>query len=76
MVVGKPLRKPLVLYCIYDRPLDHPNHFVVRRWHGLTPDKSCELCDSLREARNVVPRGLTCLSRLPQDDPTIVEVWL
>ena len=31
---------------------------------------------TLDEVRGMLPRGLTCLSRAPIDDPKIVESWL
>jgi hypothetical protein len=34
------------------------------------------IAGSLDAARLIIPPGLTCLDRHPDDDPTIVETWL
>jgi hypothetical protein len=72
----------MVLWTIYDHPSDYPNHFVVRR-HGIDADfnvplvdAKCKLADSLEEARELLPPGLHCLGREPEDDPVIVETWI
>ena len=71
----------LTIYVIYDHPQDYPDNFVVRT---QTPDKNGAiayglptLCDTLTEARQVVPPGLYRLPRMPGDDVHgIVECWL
>lgn len=68
------------LWVIYDHPKDHPDAFVVRRWHidqGITmPDKDCLLAESLPEARGLIPYGRFRLPRQEKDDPVIVESWI
>lgn len=69
-------------WAIYEHPDDAPRHYVVRRWdivRGLVeprPHLEPSLADSLTAARAIIPRGLTRVGRSPDDDPTIVEVWL
>lgn len=69
----------VVMYVIYDRPLDYPDHVVVRRWTvGTTPlpGVGVKLHESIEAARGSLPHGLTCLGREPHDDPFIVESWV
>lgn len=65
-------------FVIYEYPADYPEHFVVRRWE-ITPGSALpgdgSLHDTLEEARTMVPPGLVCLPRAPDDDAAIVEVW-
>jgi len=69
----------LEMFVIYDRPTDHPNHFVVRRWlvhHYPAPCEACTLHNSLEEARRSLPDGLTRVRRDVNDEQQIVETWL
>lgn len=70
----------LNLYVIYENPKDFPGKFVVRR-HAVmagqsVPDKQGIVCNTLKEARSMVPSGLVNLHRFPEDDPVIKEVWV
>lgn len=69
----------LIQYVIYQRPKDHPEGYVVRRWRigeqGLEAESFAWRVDTLEQARAVVPAGLYCLGRMPGDDPVILEVW-
>jgi hypothetical protein len=73
MEVGNP--EPFRFYVVFDHPIDHPNHFVVRIFLDDKPTTSFELATTLNEARAKMPKGLYCLPRDPQDDPKIVESW-
>jgi len=72
----------LSLFTIYDHPTDVPEPFgfVVREWHirkeGAVPDPEARFAMTLEEARALIPAGLYCLDRNPEDDPKIVETWL
>lgn len=73
----------LYMFTIYDDPTDHPGKFVVRRWWldfpGGEPFKDTEptaVVPTLEEARAAVPEGMYRLSRLPNDEPQIVETWI
>ena len=79
---GKKDEKPeekLELWTVYERPLDYPDHYVVRQWkispHGPIPGPA-QLADSLEHARRLVPPYTYRLDPLPGDDPCIVEVWV
>lgn len=67
------------VWVIYDHPSDHPDHFVVRRQFAgkgeIVIDQRCWLCNTLAEARQVIPPGLVQFARNPEDDPVIVESW-
>jgi hypothetical protein len=76
------MNNALPIWVIYEKPLDFPNSFVVRRQWATTPitfDKDFILAPSLAQARAAlcakVP-GLVCIQRDPSDDPCIVESWL
>lgn len=67
-------------YTIYERPADHPDCFVVRQWHIYRGDSEpmqgeARTADTLDDARELVPEGLVCIVRSPEDDETIVETW-
>lgn len=64
------------MFVVYDHPLDHPEHVVMRMWLTDRPTLAAWTYDELDEARQAVPRGLVRLPRAPEDDAKIVEVWL
>lgn len=71
----------LPMWTIYERPLDYPAGYVVRRWHVLPEgqmqaDLAAQYAGTLEEARATIPPGLVRLGRAPADDPSILEVWL
>jgi hypothetical protein len=69
----------LSLYTVYENPFDYPGKFVVRRFEvftGATDPNPLIVCDTLEEVRAVLPPGLVCLPRHPDDDPVILETWL
>jgi hypothetical protein len=72
--------KQLVQYVIYNKPKDHPHHYVVREWligpGTATPGKLVGLADNLKNARQLVPPGMDLLPRFANDDPVIEEVWM
>ena len=70
----------ITMWCIYDHPSDHPNHFVVREWKveggiNIIPDDAA-LFDTLEAARASLPAGVTRFNAMVEDDPVIVEVWM
>lgn len=68
-----------VNYQIADRPPDYPDSVVVRRQTpGCTPLRGVgvTLHDSIEEARDSLPAGLTCIGRDPHDDPFVIENWV
>lgn len=71
----------MILYTIYERPSDHPSHFVVRgheilRKGGTRPQTDFKLADTLDEARRCIPPGYVNIGREPEDDSSIVETWI
>jgi len=69
----------MVAFAIYHKPLDYPDHWVVRRWFSLSdgrvvPDVVPRLADTLAEARALVPPGLVRMTDSP--DPFLFESWL
>lgn len=80
----------LEMWTIFDHPADHPDRVVVRRFVvGPAPategrpagihSGDAHLCASVSEARKWLAGerpGLACLSRSPEDDPSVVETWL
>lgn len=71
------------MFVIYRRPLDHPAHYVVRKWlvlpHPACPLLAslwCTLHDTLDEARESMPRGLRLVPHEEGLDPVIAERWI
>lgn len=77
-----PVEEPtcLYVYAIYDRPKDHPDHFVVRRWKVVrgkpTRQKPVVIADSLEDARTCVPPGKMRFDRTTLVRDVIAEAWL
>lgn len=66
---------------IYDHPKDFPDSFVVRSQWPLPGgviafSKVARTAPTLEAARKLIPQGLYCIKRSPEDDPVIVESWL
>jgi hypothetical protein len=68
------------MYVIYEKPLDFPNCFVVRRYlisrHGAKLTLDHFTAATLEDARNGIPFGLVRIERDPLDEPQIVESWI
>jgi hypothetical protein len=64
------------LYCVYRRPIDFPDVFVVRILEGSTPGEVVAIGETLESVRSQLPSGLTNIGRDSQDEPQIVEVWI
>lgn len=71
----------LAVWVIYDHPRDFPKGFVLRpqfatrsgaviaspeAWYASDPDT----------LRSILPPGVVCMARHPQDDPAILETWI
>lgn len=72
-------RDDLPMFAVYDSPRDHPGKFVVRLFRTIPdvyPTNFAEVFDTLEQARGFIPAGLVCLTRNPQDHPSVVETWL
>lgn len=71
----------LDLWTVYFNPSDYPGKYIARRsevrGNGPTMTADIIVTDTLRAIRQALHnRGLICLSRDPEDDAVIVEVWL
>jgi hypothetical protein len=72
----------LAIWTVYDHPRDYPDKIVARRWDvdydGAKPTSSIIVGPDLQTLRDILEfeMHLTCLARLPEDDPKIVETWL
>lgn len=73
----------LLLFTIYHRPVDFPDAeyavraFIVTAGEEPTALPGVLLCDTLEDARAVVPpEADACISRSDTDPPTVVETWL
>lgn len=70
----------LRLWCIYEKPSDFPNSFVVRQWivndGGATPEPGCILEPTLERARRHIPFGSVRFPHIEGEDPCIVETWV
>lgn len=73
------MENKLAMFTIYERPLDFPDRYVVRRWFACAPepvpDVVPRLAASLEHARELVPPGLYRQPRQDGDDPFILETW-
>lgn len=68
-------------YVIYENPKDAPEKHIIRQWAAfecftILKAGVAYVCESLVQARSLVPNGLVCMNRMPGDDPCIVEVWI
>ncbi len=77
----------LTFWVIYRRPRDYPKGCVLRaQWPmrdgTVVADTIAWFSDyeddaqSIAALRDILPPGLTCLGRQPNDDPCIVESWV
>ena len=75
-------RVPLDQYAISGpNQKEAPGMFMVRRWvigdqPDPVPDQDFKAAPSLEEARKLVPFGYHCIERAPDDDVSLVEVWV
>ena len=73
-------RGQLTIWTIYDRPIDHPDGFIARRFEvgrGNTVATPEILTGKLEDIRQAFWRaGLMKRSRRDGDEPNIVESWV
>lgn len=69
----------LTMWVIYERPLDYPDSYVLRRWRVMPgkvePEPEPTAVGPLGYIRKQLPADLTCMGRNPNDDPKILETW-
>lgn len=73
-------QQPIRMYVIYHNPLDIPDaEYVVRQYDIVSGIRVSQgllgKADILKEARKLIPSGLTNLGRHESDDNVIVESW-
>lgn len=66
----------LPIYTVYFDTKDYPGRYVVRLFATDKPTTWARSAETLDEVRALIPPGLVRLLRHPDDEPTIVEVWL
>ncbi len=70
----------LTVYVIFERPIEFPNGYVVRRQiavaGGVWIDPIAVGVATLEQARAEVPPGLFNLGRRPGDAPAVLETWI
>lgn len=66
----------LSMWTIYERPKDHPEGYVARRFESIMPTNDM-LVGELEGLRDTLSQaGLFCVPRSADDEPPIVETWL
>jgi hypothetical protein len=72
--------EPLVMWTVYKHPADYPGWFVARPFaitsRGSIAGSQVLKARTLKAVRDMLPPGLTCLTRSPDDEPQIVETWV
>jgi hypothetical protein len=73
------LPPPVELWTVYERP--NPLQYVAKLTlidgDGVHPTDRLRVSSYLETIRaELLARGLQCLKRDPEDDPSIVELWL
>ena len=70
----------LTMWTVYDRPTDHPDSFVARRWSIEPGGARAERVTIV--ARAIAPirawlhaTGFHRMPAMPGDDPVILETW-
>lgn len=69
----------LTNWTFFDHPADFPNSYVARKFINAEPTDEVVVVPTLKELRRIICRmdgSLTCVRRLPEDHPCIIEVWL
>jgi hypothetical protein len=80
-VIGQSRATPLSILTVYRHPKDHPDKYVVREFildvdGQLLARKSCDLADTLEEARKFIPEGRCCFSEPNTPGLPAVESWI
>lgn len=70
----------LFTYVVYFNPSDFPGRYVMRGFACVdgeaTPSAIAISGETIEKVRAHIPEGLHRMVRMPDDDPTIVEVWI
>lgn len=68
-------RPALLMFLIFERPADFPDKYVARLYDTHKRTSFCTLSDTLEQARESIPRGLTRIERGCFDPKELVETW-
>jgi hypothetical protein len=79
--IPRPEHARLQLWTVNDRPSDYPSNYVARLStigaDGAQMTQHLLVSSDLNAIRaQMMAWGLHCMTRRPDDDPVIVEVWL
>jgi hypothetical protein len=68
------------MWTVYKFPRDFPHHYVARLWlvgrRGAVATKEVLTAQKLDALRELLPPELVRLKRDPNDDKTIIEIWI
>ena len=67
------------IWAVYDRPVDRPDVYVVRKFVGTTPTTEAFVDTDLESVRREIGRrrpGAVRMDRSKGDPPYIIETWL
>lgn len=76
--------EPLLMWTIYDHPLDYPAGYIARLWE-VRPEGPTPTGHTMQGAgdfglhlirRFMEQQGFACLTRNDEDDSAILETWL
>ena len=70
----------MYLWTIYNKPIDYPDNVIVRKFAivdgSIYMTGEMYICNSVDEARSMVPKDRVCIPRDPVDEPQIIETWI
>jgi hypothetical protein len=75
------MSQPMHVWTLFEHPKDAPDFYVLRLFVCTAgcafPTTSAHFALDPEPLRDLMRRrGLTCITRSPDDEPQIVEVWL
>lgn len=68
-------KSSLIMWVIYDNPLDTPGAFVARKFLSTEPTGEVRAALKIEYLRRLLPDGLVRMTPDPRDDRAVVEVW-
>lgn len=69
-------REELVTWVIYDKPSDHPDSAIARKFVGGVPTPDFMAAATVAELRKKMPSGAVSIPRAQGDPMAVVETWL
>jgi hypothetical protein len=66
----------LPMFAVFEKPIDHPNQYVVRLFDCNRPTEHFIVKKTLKEIRRVIPKNLLHFPRSSMDEKHIVETWV